>query len=97
MNISATKAERASADLRKLLMAAIAAHITAHNWTQAKVAERVSTTAPRISDLMRGYEDRFSVDSLLAYAFLLDMTLTVTVDGRGFRLNATPGGAYAST
>jgi predicted XRE-type DNA-binding protein len=35
-------------------------------WTQAKAAQLMGVSQPRISDLVRGKIDRFSIDSLIA-------------------------------
>ena len=58
----------AEAERMKLLsqmMIMLREHITAQGWTQAEAARRLGVTQPRISDLMRGKINRFSIDALV--------------------------------
>ncbi len=41
-------------------------HIRERGWTQKQAAAELGVTQPRISDLMRGRIDLFSIDALLA-------------------------------
>jgi predicted XRE-type DNA-binding protein len=34
-------------------------------WTQAKAAEELKVTQPRMSNLFKGYLDKFSIDTIL--------------------------------
>ncbi|MGH8963554.1 MAG: helix-turn-helix domain-containing protein, partial [Jatrophihabitantaceae bacterium] len=43
----------------------VAERIKAEAWTQKQAAVRLGVTQPRISDLMRGKIDLFSLDSLV--------------------------------
>ncbi len=52
--------------LRAMLMVELEKHIKAKGLTQKKAAERLGVTQPRISDLMRGKIDLFSVDTLIS-------------------------------
>jgi len=58
-------AEAASLAIRSRLMLALREHIRREGWTQAKAAEVMGVTQPRISNLVHGRIDRFSVDSLI--------------------------------
>jgi predicted XRE-type DNA-binding protein len=52
--------------LRSDLMIALSKMIKARRLTQAKAAALFRVTQPRVSDLIRGKIDRFSVDTLVA-------------------------------
>jgi predicted XRE-type DNA-binding protein len=52
--------------MRAMLMTAIEKYIQKERLTQAQAAKRLRVTQPRISDLMRGKIDVFSVDTLIA-------------------------------
>ncbi|ALA58446.1 helix-turn-helix domain-containing protein [Nitrospira moscoviensis] len=51
--------------LRAMLMVELEKHIREKGLTQKRAAERLGVTQPRISDLMRGKIDLFSVDTLI--------------------------------
>ena len=67
--------------LRAKLMRAIINHIERRGLTQAEAAKLMSVTQPRISDLVRGKIDLFSIDMLInmASAAGLQVNLKVTV------------------
>jgi predicted XRE-type DNA-binding protein len=50
---------------RSTLMMAVIAHIEKNGLTQAQAARQFGVTQPRISDLMRGKIDLFSLDTLV--------------------------------
>lgn len=52
--------------LRATLMVELDKHIREEGMTQKKAAERLGVTQPRISDLVRGKIDLFSVDTLIS-------------------------------
>ena len=52
--------------LRSDLMIALSKMIKARRLTQAKAAALFRVTHPRVSDLIRGKIDRFSIDTLIA-------------------------------
>ena len=58
--------ESANLKIRSDLMIRLSSLIEARGLTQAQAAERCGVTQPRISDLVRGKIDRFSVDTLIA-------------------------------
>lgn len=47
------------------LMITLEKHIKAQGWTQKEAAARLGVTQPRISDLVRGNIDLFSIDALV--------------------------------
>ncbi len=63
--IEDTPGEAAHMKARSELMAAITQHIRKHALTQADAAKLFGVTQPRVSDLMRGKIDLFSIDTLV--------------------------------
>ena len=59
-------AESENLRLRSDLMVELSKLITTRRLTQAKAAAMFGVSQPRVSDLMRGRIDRFSVDTLVA-------------------------------
>lgn len=54
--------------MRAELMARIRETIAAKAWTQAEAAERLGIGQSRVSDLVRGKRDKFSLDMLVTLA-----------------------------
>ncbi len=52
--------------VRSDLMIELSRLIESKGWTQAEAAKIMGVTQPRISDLVRGKIDRFSIDSLVS-------------------------------
>lgn len=63
--IEDTPGEAAHMKARSSLMTAVIAHIEKNGLTQAQAAEQFGVTQPRISDLMRGKIELFSLDTLV--------------------------------
>lgn len=63
--IEDTAGEAAHMRARSSLMSAIITHIGRNGLTQAQAAKLLGVTQPRISDLMRGKIDLFSLDTLV--------------------------------
>jgi predicted XRE-type DNA-binding protein len=63
--IEDTPGEAANMRTRSALMIAIAGYITEQGWSQAHAATAMGVTQPRISDLMRGKVQLFSIDTLV--------------------------------
>ncbi len=63
--IEDTPAEAQNMKLRSALMMALEAHIRAQGWTQAEAARQLQVTQPRVSDLLRGKINLFSLDTLV--------------------------------
>lgn len=61
--IEDTPGDAANMKARAKLMRAITEHIRSSNMTQAEAAKILGVTLPRISDLMRGKVDVFSLDT----------------------------------
>lgn len=51
--------------IRSVLMATLRELITTKGWTQAQAARLLGVTQPRVSDLVRGKIDLFSIDTLV--------------------------------
>ena len=51
--------------IRAELMVALTRLIAERGWTQAEAARALGVTQPRVSDLVRGKIDRFSIDTLV--------------------------------
>ena len=60
-----TPGEAANMKARAELMRAIADYVRNSGMTQADAAKMLGVTQPRISDLMRGKVDVFSIDTLV--------------------------------
>jgi len=54
--------------LRAELMVALRKLIATKGWTQAEAAEELGVTQSRVSDLVRGKHERFSLDMLVTLA-----------------------------
>ena len=57
--------EAARLAVRSRLMLALREHIRRKGWTQAEAARVMGVTQPRISNLVQGRIDRFSLDGLI--------------------------------
>lgn len=60
-----TPVEAANMRLRADLMMRIARIVEENGWNQAQAAAKCGITQPRISDLLNGRIDRFSLDALV--------------------------------
>ncbi len=63
--IEDTPGDAANMKARAELMRAIAEYIHSSGMTQAEAAKTLGVTQPRVSDLMRGKIDVFSLDTLV--------------------------------
>ena len=69
----------ASLRARSALMIEITELIRRSDWTQREAAKRFGVTQPRISDLMRGRIDLFSLDTLVDMAAAGGLNPRITV------------------
>ncbi|MBZ5575349.1 MAG: helix-turn-helix domain-containing protein [Acidobacteriia bacterium] len=60
-----SEAEAANLRIRAEMMNALIAHIEKKRWTQAQAARHLRMTQPRVSNLMRGKIQLFSIDTLV--------------------------------
>jgi len=66
---SSDPAEYNKKSLKEKLAISLVQLIRAQRWTQASASETLRVSQPRISNLMSGKIDRFSIDSLLEMMF----------------------------
>ena len=57
--------QAANLTARSMLMIAIEQRIKENGWTQAEAAKRFHVTQPRVSDLLNGKINKFSLDALV--------------------------------
>ena len=72
-------AEAARLTLLSDLMTELEEHIKAQGWTQKEAATRLGVTQPRISDLMRGKIDLFSIDSVVGLLTTAGLRVEINV------------------
>ncbi len=72
-------AEASTLKLRSFLMIAVTNEIERRGITQAKAARLLKVTQPRISDLMRGKVELFSIDSLIEMLTRANIPVTLLV------------------
>jgi predicted XRE-type DNA-binding protein len=77
--IEDTPQEAASMKARFALMMELSAAIQERSMTQSEAAEIFGVTQPRISDLMRGKVNLFSLDTLMDMASMAGMAPVVKV------------------
>ena len=65
--------------LRSMLMIELERHITRQKWTQAEAARRLGVTQPRISNLIHGKIDAFSLDLLVKMATAAGLRVSIKV------------------
>jgi predicted XRE-type DNA-binding protein len=63
--IEDTPEEAENMKVRAALMRAVEERIRAEGWSQTEAAKRLGVTQPRVSDLVRGKIDLFSIDALV--------------------------------
>jgi len=78
--IEDTPEEAENMKIRAALMRAVKDWIRAEGWSQTEAAKRLGVTQPRVSDLMRGKIDLFSIDALVN--MVASAGLHVSVDVR---------------
>lgn len=65
--------------LRSALMMALKAHLARIDVGQAQIAKLFGVTQPRVSDLMRGKIDLFSLDALVSMAAAAGLCVEIKV------------------
>jgi predicted XRE-type DNA-binding protein len=63
--------------LRAELMVALRKLIASRGWTQAQAAKVLGVTQSRVSDLVRGKHEKFSLDMLVTFAARVGRTVTL--------------------
>jgi len=74
-----------SIKMRSALMAALKQHIEHLGLSQAKAADALGVTQPRISDLMRGKVSLFSLDTLVEMAAAVGLKVKIQVTRTAYR------------
>lgn len=64
---------------RSALMIALAEHIRACGWTQVQAAHNMKVSQPRISDLIRGKINLFSLDMLVNMLAASGLGMQITI------------------
>jgi len=70
---------RESLKVKSRLMQAISAHISERGMTQAAAAKLMDVTQPRISDLVRGKIDLFTIDMLVNMLARAGLKVEITI------------------
>lgn len=78
--IADTPAEAENLKVRSALMSAIRAKIEEFGWSQRVAAERMNITQPRVSDLVNGKLDLFSVDALINLGAVVGVHMHISYD-----------------
>jgi predicted XRE-type DNA-binding protein len=71
--------EAATMTMRSNVMAAINDTVRGWNTTQARAARRLGITQPRLSDLLRGKINKFSLDTLMTLATRAGLKVKIQV------------------
>lgn len=77
--ITDTPAEAANMTARSDLMSALVHHIRGWNLPQEIAATRLGITRPRVSDLLRGKIDKFSLDALVNLVTAAGLTVHIQI------------------
>ena len=72
-------AEAENLKLRSELMSALKLQLGKRGWSQAETARRLGVTQPRVSDLLRGKLDLFSLDTLVNMAMTAGLQVRLDV------------------
>ncbi|MCU7815704.1 MAG: helix-turn-helix domain-containing protein [Candidatus Thiodiazotropha sp. (ex Rostrolucina anterorostrata)] len=73
--VTGDKEEANELQTRADLMIVIREIVQEKNWKQVEVAEKLGLTQPRVSDLLNGKIDKFSIDLLMTCLFRLGYCL----------------------
>ena len=76
------KAEADNLRIRSALMREIVNYINMNNLSQKKAAEVFVVNQPRISDLVRGKINKFTIDILVNMLSAVDIPVAVVIDNR---------------
>lgn len=72
-------AEAVIMSMRAELMAKLREEVTMQNWTQAEAADHFGISQSRVSDLVRGKYDKFSLDMLITLASRAGRSVTLAI------------------
>ncbi|NMM03648.1 XRE family transcriptional regulator [Paraburkholderia sp. RP-4-7] len=94
--IEDTPEQAQSMKLRSVLMMALKDHITRAGMSQAEAARHFYVTQPRVSDLMRGKINLFSLDALVNMAVAANMRIEMRVSDAPAKRTASNASAKAA-
>ena len=77
--IEDTPQEAANMRLQSELLIAVEQEVRSWGLTQAKAAERLGVTQPRLNDLLRGKISKFSLDALVELSVRAGLTVKLDV------------------
>ena len=77
--IEPTPAQAQNMKVRSALMTALEEYIRSEGLTQAAAAKKLGVTQPRISDLVRGNINLFSIDTLINMVAAVGLTVEVHI------------------
>ncbi len=77
--IESNSGDSAHMRIRATLLVAIQREIQDRKWRQKDVAKFLKISQPRVSDLLRGWIDRFSIDTLVDVANRLGLHIEMHV------------------
>lgn len=78
--IEDTSQAAANVRLRSKLLIAVEQEVRSWSLTQAKAAERLGVTQPRLNDLLRGKADKFSLDALVDLSARAGLAVTLDIE-----------------
>lgn len=73
------QSEREGMKLKSRLMMDIAEHLKTLGMTQAEAAKKMGVSQPRVSDLVNGKIDRFTIDMLVTMVARLGLHVEITL------------------
>lgn len=79
--ITEDKAEASELQTRSDLMIVIRDIINAKNWSQADAAAQLGLTQPRVSDLVNGRIEKFSIDKLMTCLYRIGFRFKPSFSG----------------
>jgi predicted XRE-type DNA-binding protein len=79
IDLGFSKEEATIYAMRAKLMAQIRETIQEHNWTQTEAAQHLDIAQSRVSDLVRGKQDKFSLDMLVTLASRAGKTMELQI------------------
>lgn len=76
------QAEAQNLTIRAVLMREIEQQIKEHGWTQVQSAKALGVAQPRVSDLVRGKIERFTIDMLVKMLAKCGVPVSLVIDDR---------------
>lgn len=86
LDMGIPRAEAAHLQIRSRLMIELTRHIERRGLSQRAAAEIMGVTQPRVSDIVRGNIDVFSIDTLIEMLDCFDVAVTLSTRKRRSRV-----------